>query len=323
MDLVEVEGLADLLRAQTAVQRRLAMNHLLGEASSVFEAWRKRLQAILAHAEAAVDFAEEEGVAEAALRDIAPRIRVLSAEMGEALHKSQEARAIREGVRVVLAGRPNTGKSSLLNALARREAAIVSSKPGTTRDVIEVQVNLGGIPVILLDTAGLRDLPLDEIEEIGIGRTRREAAGADVVVWVSASDIPGSLPPEDGLVPDLRVHTKSDLAGAPALKDASRDMLVLSSRTGAGMGEFLDRLSDLVRSRYGGMEAAVITRTRQQNAIQESIRHLNNSLGHRAEHLELAAEDLRNAAHALARITGRIEVEDLLELIFAEFCIGK
>jgi tRNA modification GTPase len=324
MDLVEAEGLADLLRARTEMQRRQAVSHLLGEASSVYEAWRGQLIGILAHVEAALDFAEEEGVAEAAIGDVAPKTAELAASMSEALAKAERASAIRTGIKVVLAGPPNTGKSSLLNAIAARDAAIVSPRPGTTRDAIEVMIDLGGMPVILTDTAGLRAEAGDEIEAIGMARARREMDGADVVVWVSAPDIAESHAPETGALAQLRVHNKSDLLQlSGAGRQHPENALRVSSLTGAGLPEMLASLTDLVRREFLQAEDSVIVRARQKQAITESIRYLNDSLRYDREQLELRAEDLRKAAHCLARVTGRIDVEDLLASIFSEFCIGK
>ncbi len=324
MDLVEAEGLADLLRARTQMQQRQALNHLLGEASSVYEAWRGQLIGILAHVEAALDFAEEEGVAEAAIRDVTPKTAELAAAMSEALAKAERASAIRTGIKVVLAGAPNTGKSSLLNAIAARDAAIVSSRPGTTRDAIEVMIDLGGMPVILTDTAGLRAEAGDEIEEIGMARTKRELDGADVVVWVSAPDIVESRPPATDNIPLLWVHNKSDLLQHSDLhRQHPENVLLVSSRTGAGLPAVLASLTDLVKREFRLAEDSVIIRARQKQAITESIRYLNDSLRYDRGHLELRAEDLRRAAHCLGRVTGRIDVEDLLDSIFSEFCIGK
>ncbi len=324
MDLVEAEGLADLLRARTEMQRRQALNHLLGEASSVYEAWRGQLIGILAHVEATLDFTDEEGVADAAIRDVGPKTAALAASMSDALAIADRASAIRTGVKVVLAGAPNTGKSSLLNAIAARDAAIVSPRPGTTRDAIEVMIDLRGMPVILTDTAGLRAEAGDEIEEIGMARTKRELDGADVVVWVSAPDISESHPPVAGAIPHLWVHNKSDLLqlSGPDLQ-LSENALLVSSRTGAGLPEMLASLTELVKREFRHAEDSVIVRVRQKQAIAESIRYLNDSLRYDREHLELRAEDLRKAAHCLGRVTGRIGVEDLLDSIFSEFCIGK
>jgi tRNA modification GTPase len=316
MDLVEVEGLADLLQARTEVQRRMAMYHMLGNASSQYEVWRTELISLLARLEAAVDFVEEDGVAAAALADIRPQTLDLVARLSRAAAEADRAGALRSGVKVVFAGAPNVGKSTLLNLVAAREAAIVSSRPGTTRDVIEVPIVLGGIPVILTDTAGLRAEAGDEVEVIGMQRARSEAAAADFVVWVTSVDVVEDI--ENAVVPALKVMNKSDLPG-----DARGLGLKVSAKTGEGIADLIAELEKLVRSRFSGMEQASVIRTRHRDAVEESIRFLNDSLLYDAGHIELAAECLRRACFSIGRVTGKVDVEDLLGKIFSEFCIGK
>ncbi len=322
MDLVEAEGLADLLNARTSRQRQQAVHHLMGGASSVYEEWRLKLLTILARVEAAVDFVEEEGVAEAARGNVRSDVMALAGDMASALETASQAAAIRNGIKVVLAGLPNTGKSSLLNALAKREAAIVSKHPGTTRDVIEVSVEIAGLAVVLTDTAGLRDDSPDEIETIGIARTHRELEEADLVIWISSPDVAGSDRPWSEAAPALRVLNKMDLIGTDSPPPEST-LVLISARSGAGVPEMIAELGGLIREKYGRYGDPVIVRDRQKQAVMESIRYLNESLLHGPPQLELVAEDLRRAAHSLGRITGRIDVEDLLTAIFSEFCIGK
>ena len=325
IDLVEAEGLADLLNARSSRQRQQALHHVMGEASSVYEEWRGRLLRVLARVEAAVDFVDEDGVAETALADVSIGIVDLAKNMSEALAQAERANAVREGIKIVLAGAPNTGKSSLLNALARREAAIVSPIPGTTRDVIEVAMEIEGMAVILTDTAGLRGETTDEIERMGIARSRQELRQADIVVWVSSPDIAGSAAVAEGVHASAMVVNKCDLLTKESglLRNESPGTIEVSSRSGEGIADVIARLGELIRGKYGQTEGAVVVRNRQRQAIAESIRHLNDSLGHGARQLEVMAEDLRKAAHALGRVTGRIDVEDLLAAIFSEFCIGK
>jgi tRNA modification GTPase len=316
MDLVEAEGLADLLQARTEAQRRMAMHHMLGHASSQYEVWRTELISLLARLEAAIDFVEEDGVAAAALADIRPKTLDLVARLSRAAAEADRAGALRSGVKVVFAGAPNVGKSTLLNLVAAREAAIVSSRPGTTRDVIEVPIVLGGIPVILTDTAGLRAEAGDEVEVIGMQRARSEAVAADIVVWVTSVDVNEEM--ENPVLPTLRVLNKSDLPG-----DAQGIDLKVSAKTGEGIADMIAQLEKLVRERFSGMEQASVIRTRHKGAVEESIRFLNDSLLHDAGHIELAAECLRRACFSIGRVTGRVDVEDLLGKIFSEFCIGK
>ena len=297
---------------------------MIGAASGVYEDWRCKLLGILAHVEAAVDFSEEEGVSEAALAHVGRDVAGLVGAMSAALGQAERAREVADGVRVVLAGLPNTGKSSLLNTLARREAAIVSSKPGTTRDVIEVVLEIEGMAVVLSDTAGLRLDASDEIELIGIGKTKAELGKADIVLWVAAPDVSGSVVPEEGVTPDMLILNKADLSefdSHPFRIDPR--VIQISAMTGQGIERVIAALAALIIENYGENHHPVIVRERQKQAIIESIRHLNDSLTHDVNHLELTAEDLRKAANCLARVTGRIDVEDLLSAIFSEFCIGK
>jgi tRNA modification GTPase len=321
IDLVEAEGLGDLLHARTESQRRMAVNHLLGRASSVYETWRNDLISISAHLEAAIDFADEDGLAEAALRNVKLRTVELIDVLGRAVVQSDRAGVLRSGVKVVFAGAPNVGKSSLLNLVAAREAAIVSSRPGTTRDVIEASIVLGGVPVFLTDTAGLRLESSDEIENIGMQRARSEIAAADIVVWVSSPDVAAEV--EAPVIPDIRVFNKLDLLHDNSIHVRNDQDSGISAKTGEGLSQFLQELEQLVKEQFGGMEHAVVVGSRQKSAVEESIRYLNESLLHDTDHIELAAECLRSACYSMARVTGRVDVEDLLEKIFSEFCIGK
>jgi tRNA modification GTPase len=228
---------------------------------------------------------------------------------------------LRSGVKVVIAGAPNVGKSSLLNRIAAREAAIVSSRPGTTRDVIEVAIVLAGLPVILTDTAGLRRDSTDEIEVMGMERARAEWVVADIGIWVAASDVPAEM--DAPALPDLRVFNKLDLVAPNSIHVRNESEIWISAKTGEGVDGLLVELERLVKERFSGMEQAVVVRTRHKVAVEESIRFLNESLLHDAENIELAAECLRKACYSMARITGRVDVEDLLGKIFSEFCIGK
>lgn len=318
MDLVEAEGLADLLEARTSGQRRQAMRQMSGLASSVFDGWRQELLLIRADVEAVVDFADEPGVAEAAAPGIDIRIGRLLADMSAALEGAGTSEIIRDGVRVVLAGAPNTGKSSLLNFLARREAAIVSDMPGTTRDAIEVSLDIGGIPVILTDTAGIRDDASDRVEEEGIRRSRDHISRANIVVWLWSADVTGSKR-SAGQDVDLVVRNKCDL-GSPAAQPGE---LAISTRTGEGVPVFVDALTALLRDRYGHVESSLVVSERQKSALRGSIRHLNDSLRVRLDQLELKAEHIRLASEDIGRLTGKIGVEEWLGAIFSRFCIGK
>jgi tRNA modification GTPase len=319
LDLVAVEGLADLIAAETEVQRKLAQFHSGGGASAVFEAWRAEMIQVLARLEAAIDFVDEAGVAEAAMSEASPRLALLLGRMRTKLDDRHQGERIREGVRIVLAGPPNVGKSSLLNRLAQREAAIVSAIPGTTRDVIEVHLDLAGVPIIVSDTAGLRHGSADEIETVGMARTRATMAGADLVVWMTAPDVDGQSPDVDSDA--LWIVNKCDLLAGRAAA-AAPDLLV-SAKSGHNVDVLVERLSAWARRRFASAESALITRERQRRAIEACCRHLETATGAEDLPLELMTEEVRLAARALARLVGRIDVEDLLDVVFRDFCIGK
>jgi tRNA modification GTPase len=318
LDLVAVEGLADLIAAETEMQRRLAQFHSGGGASAVFEAWRRDIVQVLARLEAAIDFVDEEGVADAALKAALPGLALLRDEMRARLDDRNQGERIRDGVRIVLAGPPNVGKSSLLNRLSRREAAIVSATPGTTRDVIEVHLDLAGVPVTVSDTAGLREGSADEIEAVGMERTRATMAGADLVVWMTAPDAHEQPPTFDSDA--LRVMNKCDLVASTTAMVAD---IAVSAKTGQNIEGLVERLSDWTRQRFASGESALITRERQRRTIEECWAHLERATAVEGLPLELVAEEVRLAARALARLVGRIDVEDLLDVVFRDFCIGK
>lgn len=316
LDLTGVEGLADLIAAETAAQRKQALNQLGGALTRRLEAWRARLVGALAHLEATIDFAEEELPADTAAELPATLAAVLD-EIEQALVGAAAGERLRQGLRVVLLGAPNAGKSTLLNALARRDVAIVSARPGTTRDVIEVQLDLRGLPVTLVDTAGLRAVE-DEIEAEGIQRARRAAAGADLCLLLVEPG--GEAPPDSADLSDrtLRVGTKQDLAPASGQTDLS-----ISAKTGAGLDALEARLAEEAAALLwsGGGEAPLVTRARQRAALEETAEALRRALG--APAAELRAEDLRLALRGLGRLAGRVDVEELLDVIFRDFCIGK
>jgi tRNA modification GTPase len=320
MDLVEVEGLADLLASETEAQRKLAMRQFSGEASSIYQQWHSELTGALAIIEASIDFADEDGVAAEAVQKVRPRLQSFKHSLETALHDSERASLVRRGLRIVIAGRPNVGKSSLLNALAGRKAAIVSEIAGTTRDVVEAPLVINGFPVSLADTAGLRDVTSDVIEQEGMARSRSEIEAADILVWVRvANETDQALPDR---TPDLVIANKSDLV-SESIHTRNESELVVSVKTGLGLDHLKSRLATLVTERTSLSESAVMVRTRHKQAVLESIRSLNDALSKPDDALELMAEDVRKAASALASITGRVGVEDFLGRIFQEFCIGK
>jgi tRNA modification GTPase len=281
---------------------------------------------IRAHIEAGVDFADEPGVAEAAAPAIDISIRALFSQISAELHMSAGSELLRDGIRVVLAGCPNTGKSSLRNALAGREAAIVSDLPGTTRDAIEVTLELDGMPVIVTDTAGLRSDVADAVEEEGVRRSRQHVSRADLVVWVWSADVIGSRSLDSSIEqPDMLIENKSDLRETESglLRNDREASLRISCQTREGIDGLLAELVLRLRKRFGDVESALFVSARQKLAAERSIRYLNDALDVGSENLELKAENIRRASEEIARLTGRVDVEEWLGAIFSRFCIGK
>ncbi len=318
LDLTAVEAIADLVDAETDAQRRQALRQLDGGLAARLDGWRTDLIGLMAHLEADIDFPDEDlpdGVSGAARA----RLAALEAEMRAFLDDARRGERLRSGFRIAILGAPNAGKSSLLNAIAARDAAIVSATAGTTRDVIEVHLDLGGWPVTLADTAGLRDAE-DEVEREGVRRALDRAAGADLTLAVFAADRPPDAASLDQLARGaLAVVNKIDLAPSPAEVGGNAPIPV-SARTGEGMAALLRRLQDAASAALDGPDAP-LTRTRHRSALLACADALARAGA--VSEPELAAEDVRLAARALGRITGRVDVEDLLDVIFHDFCIGK
>ncbi|MEX0921351.1 MAG: tRNA uridine-5-carboxymethylaminomethyl(34) synthesis GTPase MnmE [Rhodovibrionaceae bacterium] len=333
LDLTQVEGLADLIAAETEAQRRQALRQMDGALSRVFADWAVRLTRMLAQLEAYLDFPDEDLPVERA-QAIDDEILCLENEIDQYLVGSASGERLRSGVEIAILGPPNAGKSSLLNALAQRDAAIISETAGTTRDVVEVQLDLGGFPATLADTAGLRALSQSDaqsdaqsdIEREGIRRAKARAERADLQIAVFDLSAGAELDPETLAVigPDaLVVLNKADLAPEGSGVDlAGRETFILSVKTGAGVGAFLAALEARVAEALStALTAPSLTRARHRHALQACRAALARA--GEAELPELEAEDLRVALRALGRITGKVDVEDLLDVIFREFCIGK
>ncbi len=320
LDLTQVEAVADLVAAETEAQRVQALDQLGGGLGSRFEGWLARLTAIIAEVEAAVDFADEEIPADL-LAGINNKILGLIESFDLNIDEGDRGERLREGLRVVILGAPNVGKSSVLNAIAGRDAAMVSTTAGTTRDVIEVHLDLGGLPVILSDTAGLRE-SLDALEAEGVRRARDRAETADLRLVVFDASCPAPDAASAALLGpgSLGVMNKIDLAGA----DVAPDFIPVSAREGRGIKELLDRIEQALAERLGRAAPAPLTRARHRAALVEARDGLRRALETDATVApELLAEELRSAARALGRVTGRVDVEDVLGRIFSEFCIGK
>lgn len=323
LDLTRAEAIADLVDAETGEQRRQALRQLDGGLSRLVEDWRSGLVRAMAHLEAAIDFSDEDipdGLAERSAAEVA----ALRAAMAVHLDERRAGERLRDGVHIAILGAPNAGKSSLLNRLAGREAAIVSAQAGTTRDVVEVHLDLGGWPVIVADTAGLRDSDC-EIEAEGVRRAHARAAAADLRLCVfDGATYPDLDAATLEMIDDatLVVINKRDLMAAPPPAEVrGRPALCLSAKAGDGVDELVAALGRVVEDRFAVGPAPVLTRERHRKAVAEAVAALTRfdpGLG-----AEMAAEDLRLAARALGRITGRVDVEEILDVIFSEFCIGK
>ena len=319
LDLTQAEAVADLAAAETEAQRRQALRQLDGHLGGVYRGWGERLLRLLAHLEAAIDFPDEDLPPEIE-REVAEGARALANEVESHLDDGHRGERLRDGIAVAILGPPNAGKSSMLNQLARREAAITSPIAGTTRDVIEVAIDLAGYPVVLADTAGLRD-SADVIEQEGLRRALKRAEEAELRLFVFDATRPedaqgaAAWPGPDTLL----VANKIDLASgrdAPPLARA----IPVSALTGEGLPKLIAALSSRVARSYDGT-APVLTRARHRQALETALEGLRRSLA--ADLPELRAEDLRLAWRSLGRITGRVDVEDLLDVIFRDFCLGK
>lgn len=323
LDLTAVEGLADLVAAETAAQRRQAIRQMDGALLRLYEDWRTRLVKAMALVEVGIDFTEEEvpaDVAEGGKRlagDLAREIR-------RHLDDGHRGERLRSGVQVAIVGPPNAGKSTLLNKLAQRDAAIVSPIAGTTRDVIDIDLDLDGFPVRFADTAGLRSTS-DPVEAEGVRRARGRADTADLVVLVlDATTWPGAEPASIGDLPAeaIVLLNKNDLRPVSGpLAFQGRPVLSVCLTSGQGFVEARDTIADRVRALSDTAGTPVLTRARHRAALETAAQSLERAGVSPA--VELAAEDLRLAARSLGRITGRVEVEDVLDVVFREFCIGK
>ncbi|MDP2699239.1 tRNA uridine-5-carboxymethylaminomethyl(34) synthesis GTPase MnmE [Thalassospira sp.] len=334
MDLTAAEGIADLIDAETAAQRRQAVRQMAGELGALYESWRARLMKALAHIEADIDFPDEDlpdGIVPVVRGDLAAVYDDIIAHLAD----NRRGERLRDGYQIVILGAPNAGKSSLLNRLARREAAIVSDIAGTTRDIIEVHLDLGGFPVTMVDTAGLRDSS-DVIESEGVRRATARAQDADLRLVVVDRAYWPHIDPETAKLIDsgtvILVNKVDDGAAAASLpsqwrgqaqdgREVELPVLAISAMSGAGMESLLHHLESRVKEGLDFAGPVPLTRLRHRRALEDTSTHLARGL--RSDVAELAAEDVRLAVREIGKITGRVDVEDLLDIIFGDFCIGK
>lgn len=322
MDLTSAEAVADLIHAETEEQRRQALQQMDGGLSRIYNGWKDRLSHLLALMEADLDFSDQD-LPDDLLLKIRPDLSDMAHEIAAHLDDNRRGEMLRDGIRLVILGAPNAGKSSLTNALAQREVAIVSSMAGTTRDIIDIHLNLGGYPVILSDTAGLRveqlgDSDHDRIESEGIRRAITRASEADIKILLfdgTAAPDPQTLALADAS--SILVCNKSDLQHP----DMQHGMISISALTGSGIDDLLEKITKLIRSKIGTRETPYLTRARHRAALEKTRDSVERSMT--APLPELAAEDLRLAIRHLGSITGKVDVEDILDMIFRDFCIGK
>jgi tRNA modification GTPase len=318
LDLTEAEALDDLIRADTDRQRRQALRQLKGVLGERARHWRAQIIDAAALIEAGIDFSDEGDVSAELVAPALAKISALLEEIEEVLAAQGQSERLREGLVVAIAGAPNVGKSTLMNQLARREVAIVSPHAGTTRDIIEVQLDLDGYPVALIDTAGIRETD-DPVEQEGVRRARARAAEADLVLWLVDAGSAGAA--VGGGVPVWTVRTKIDL-DARRTEAGLFDFWISASR-GDGVKELVSALVGFARDYFGSGEGGLIGRDRHRELLRETAGLLRRSIGAADNGEEFVAEDLRAAANCLSRLLGRVDAEDILDKIFRDFCIGK
>lgn len=324
MDLTAAEAVADLIDAETQAQKIQALSQMEGSLSRLYEDWAERLTKMLAHLEADIEFPDED-MPEGVAPEVEGGLAALGEEIEAHLNDNHRGERLRDGVQVAVIGAPNAGKSSLVNALAQRDVAIISELAGTTRDVIEVHLDLGGYPLVLADTAGLRPDQIgsegqDGVESEGIRRALKRAEEADITVLVFDGTTALPDPHTLNLIDEraVLVVNKMDVPGAKAAIDAA---LAISVETGEGLSMLLEVLERKIKALAGMREAPALTRQRHRQHVQAAYEALERAA--KADLPELMAEDVRLAVRALGRITGRVDVEDLLDVIFKDFCIGK
>ena len=324
LDLTEAEGLDDLIHADTDRQRRQALRQLKGLLGDKARDWRAQIIEASALIEAGIDFSDEGDVPAELIAPAMAKIRRLLTEIEKVLAAQGHAERLRDGLVVAIAGPPNVGKSTLINQLARRDVAIVSPHAGTTRDVIEVQLDLDGYPVTVIDTAGIRETD-DPVEQEGVRRAQARAGDADLVLWLA--DDRSDAVAYHGAAPVWRVRNKTDLGWMEpdGGDDQGRPLAEfrISAKSGAGLPGLIEALIGFAQNYFGGSEGGLIARERQRKLVGDTADSLRRAIAIVGEGEELAAEELRAAAYSLGRLLGRVDVEDILDVIFRDFCVGK
>jgi tRNA modification GTPase len=322
MDLTKAEAIADLIDAETKAQKKQALRQMEGELGNLYESWRQKLKEVLAYTEATIDFADEDVPNDP---NILPRVKEVIAELDNHLNDKGRGEKLREGLSIAILGAPNAGKSQLLNAIAKREVAIVSDTAGTTRDVIDVHLDLNGYPAIISDTAGIREADND-IEHEGIMRALKKAENADIKVVMFDANEPAEkdsldLIDDDSIVILNKCDVTINADTLKAVKVKSSNPIEISALTGQNLDEFLNILEKETESRLFSAGNATITRDRHRQFLQTA--HDSLSRATNAPDLVLQAEDIRVAVREIGKITGSVEIEELLDIIFSDFCIGK
>jgi tRNA modification GTPase len=323
LDLTEAEGLDDLIHADTDRQRRQALRQLKGLLGDKVRSWRAQIIEASALIEAGIDFSDEGDVPAELIAPALAKVKALHDEIQEVLAAQGRSERLRDGLVVAIAGPPNVGKSTLINQLARREVAIVSPHAGTTRDVIEIQLDLDGYPVMVIDTAGIR-VTDDPVEQEGVRRARARAAEADLVLWLVDDD--AQLQAAEGDAPVWLVRNKIDVdspkpRAAGTGRTGGSPYFEISASRGDGLQALMAALVGHAEGYFGSGEGGLISRERQRTSLRETAASLQRSMAGKGE--ELVAEELRSAAHSLGRLLGHVDVEDILDKIFRDFCIGK
>jgi tRNA modification GTPase len=319
MDSTQAEAVADLIHAETESQKQLALNQMGGALFNLYQSWATDLVRALAYAEAQIDFADEDLPDDEVKAHVIPVLQNVSCEILAHLNDGNKGEILREGLKIAIIGAPNAGKSSLINALAKRDVAIVSDTAGTTRDVLEVHLNINGVPVIFYDTAGLREETQDNIEQIGINRAKEKASQADFKILLF--DATKEMDKETLSFKDDKsviVMNKIDLHKI----DFEQDALSISAKTGEGLNNliaYVSRETEALMDDIGS--SPILTRSRHREALEDAVSHITRA--EKGFSPDMIAEDIRLAVRAIGRITGKTDVEDLLDIIFRDFCIGK